>query len=91
MSDKHQLFEHYKFVADKGQAPLRVDKFLMNFVENASRSKIQQSAKNGYIHVNVIPVKSNYKVKNRDVDTVEYRNPPRPNTLIPQDIPVNII
>ena len=91
MSDKHQLFEHYKFVADKGQAPLRVDKFLMNFIENASRSKIQQSAKNGYIHVNGIPVKSNYKVKNGDVVTVEYRNPPRPNTLIPQDIPVNII
>tara|TARA_B100001287_G_C22622758_1_gene500950 strand:- start:153 stop:1160 length:1008 start_codon:yes stop_codon:yes gene_type:complete len=91
MSAKHQLFEHYKFVADKGQAPLRVDKFLMNFIENSSRSKIQQSAKNGYIHVNGIPVKSNYKVKNGDVVTVEYRNPPRPNTLIPQDIPVNII
>jgi len=91
MSAKNQLYEHYKFVADKGQAPLRVDKFLMNFIENASRSKIQQSAKNGYIHVNGIPVKSNYKVKNGDVVTVEYRNPPRPNTLIPQDIPVNII
>ena len=48
MSDKHQLFEHYKFVADKGQAPLRVDKFLMNFIENAeSRSKIQNLRRMG--------------------------------------------
>ena len=51
MESEQELFQHYKFVADKGQDPLRVDKFLMNFIENASRSKIQQSAKDGYIHI----------------------------------------
>tara|TARA_B100000700_G_C14891284_1_gene782845 strand:+ start:56 stop:1066 length:1011 start_codon:yes stop_codon:yes gene_type:complete len=91
MVKNQELFEHYKFVADKGQESLRVDKFLMNFIENTSRSKIQQSSKDGYIHVNGVPVKSNYKVKAGDVVTVEYRIPPREYDLIPQDIPINII
>ena len=91
MLDKTELFEHYKFIADKGQEPLRVDKFLMNFIEHASRSKIQQSAKDGYIYVNGRSVKANYKVKSGDVVTVEYRNPPREKELIPEDIPINIL
>ncbi|MBT6809214.1 MAG: RNA pseudouridine synthase, partial [Flavobacteriales bacterium] len=66
MEENQELFEHYKFEADKGQEPLRVDKFLMNFIENASRNKIQQSAKDGYVHVNGNPVKVNYKVKGGD-------------------------
>jgi 23S rRNA pseudouridine1911/1915/1917 synthase len=91
MEENQELFEHYKFEADKGQEPLRVDKFLMNFIENASRNKIQQSAKDGYVHVNGNPVKVNYKVKGGDIVTVEYKNPPREHELIPQDIPINII
>ena len=61
-----ELFEHYKFVAAKGQEPLRVDKFLMNFIENATRNKIQQAAKQGHIWVNGDIVKQNYKVKPGD-------------------------
>ena len=91
MEENQELFEHYKFEADKGQEPLRVDKFLMNFIENASRNKIQQSARDGYVHVNGNPVKVNYKVKGGDIVTVEYKNPPREHELIPQDIPINII
>ena len=91
MEENQELFEHYKFKADKGQEPLRVDKFLMNFIENASRNKIQQSARDGYVHVNGNPVKVNYKVKGGDIVTVEYKNPPREHELIPQDIPINII
>ena len=91
MLDNTELFEHYKFTADKGQDPLRVDKFLMNFIENASRSKIQQSAKDGYIFVNGKSVKSNYKVKSGDIVTVEYRKPPKKHQLIPEDIPINIL
>ena len=49
MSDE---FVHYEFVADKGQSPLRVDKFLMNFIENATRNKIQKAADSGNIFVN---------------------------------------
>ena len=58
-----QLYEHYAFQADPGQEPLRVDKFLMNRIENATRNKIQQAAKLGAIQVNESTVKSNYKVK----------------------------
>lgn len=91
MEENQELFEHYKFEADKGQESLRVDKFLMNFIENASRNKIQQSARDGYVHVNGNPVKVNYKVKGGDIVTVSYKNPPRVHELIPQDIPINII
>ena len=70
---------------------MRIDKFLMNRTQNATRSKIQQSAENGNILVNDKPVKSNYKVKPFDVITVVFAHPPRDLELIPQDIPVNIV
>ena len=68
-------FEHYKFIADQGQNPLRVDKYLQNFVEFATRSKIQQAVKAGNVRVNDLVVKSNYKVKGNDVVTVVYDFP----------------
>ena len=89
MGDKAE-FEHYKFVADKGQNPLRVDRFLLNFVEFASRNKIQQAIKAGNVRVNEKVVKSNYKVKGNDVVKVVYDFPQEKNKLIPQDIPLNI-
>jgi 23S rRNA pseudouridine1911/1915/1917 synthase len=61
-----ELHQHHKFIADQGQEPLRVDKFIMNFVENATRNKVQKAAKNGNIFVNNIAVKSNHKVKPKD-------------------------
>lgn len=86
-----ELFEHYRFEAGKGQAPLRVDKFLMNLVENATRNKIQQAATNGNIYVNDVPVKSNYKVKANDVVRVLMKQPPFENIIIPENIPLNIV
>jgi len=84
-------FEHYKFIADKGQNPLRVDKYLQNFVEFATRSKIQQAVEAGNVRVNGIVVKSNYKVKGNDVVTIVYDFPQIKNELLPQDIPLNIV
>lgn len=86
-----ELYEHYRVVADKGQEPLRIDKFLMNRVQNATRTKIQQAAENGNILVNEKPVKSNYKVKPHDVITVVFAHPPREIELIPQNIPIDIV
>jgi len=63
LPDENNLYEHHAFTVDKGQAPLRIDKYLMNFVENATRNKIQAAAKEGSIFVNDVAVKSNYKVK----------------------------
>ena len=84
-------FEHYKFIADKGQNPLRVDLFLLNFLEFATRSKIQNSIKAGNVRVNNEIVKSNYKVKPEDVVTVVLDYPKQENELLPQDIPLNIV
>ena len=88
---KNQGFEHYKFIADKGQSPLRVDLFLLNFIEFATRNKIQQSIKKGSVLVNDKSIKSNYKVKPGDIVTVVYDYPKEENELIPQNIPINIL
>jgi len=89
--DDGELYEHLRIVVDKGQSLLRIDKFLMSRVENATRSKIQQSVENGNVLVNDKPVKSNYKVKPHDVLTVVFAHPPREIELIPQNIPINIV
>ena len=89
MQEKEK-FEHYKFVADKGQNPLRVDKYLLNFIEFATRSKIQQVIKSGNVQVNDKVVKSNHKVKGEDVVTITYDFPKVEHKLIPQNIPLNI-
>jgi 23S rRNA pseudouridine1911/1915/1917 synthase len=86
-----ELFEHHRVVADKGQEPLRIDKFLLNRLEGTSRNRIQQAAVDGYIKVNDKSVKSNYKVKPHDIVTVMFNNPPREVELIPQDIPLDIV
>lgn len=85
------LYEHFRFVADKGQTPLRVDKFLMNRIENATRNRIQKAAKDGNIHVNGAAVKQNYKVKPADVVTVLFEHPPYEFLLVPEDIPLDIV
>jgi 23S rRNA pseudouridine1911/1915/1917 synthase len=89
--DTDSLHEHYSFVASKGQEPLRVDKFLMNFIENATRNKIQAAAKEGNIWVNQNAVKSNYKVKAGDKVQVMFEHPPYENLLVPEDIPLDIV
>src|SRR6056300_1248502 len=89
--DAETLHEHYVFTASKGQDPLRVDLFLMNFIENATRSKIQAAAKNGNIWVNDAPVKQNYKVKPDDVVRVLFEHPPYENLLVAEDIPIDIV
>lgn len=89
--EEDSLFEHYRFEASSGQQPLRVDKFLMNFIENATRSKIQQAARNGNIWVNEVQVKSNYRVKSGDVVRVMFEHPPYEFLLTPEDIPLDIV
>ncbi len=86
-----ELFEHFKFVADKGQALLRVDKFLLDRLENTSRSKIQTAAKAGSIVANGLVIKSNYKVKPLDVIQMVLPEPPKILKLIPEDIPIEIV
>ncbi len=89
--EDNELFEHFRFVAAKGQEPLRVDKFLMNFIENATRNKIQQAARQGHIWVNDSRVKQNYKVKAGDEVKVLFEHPPYEFLLTPEDIPLDIV
>jgi 23S rRNA pseudouridine1911/1915/1917 synthase len=89
--ENDDLYEHYRFTASEGQEPLRVDKFLMNFIENATRSKIQQAAKAGNIFVNDVAIKSNHKVKPNDVVRVVLAYPPAENLLVAEDIPLDIV
>ncbi|MBQ2367914.1 MAG: RNA pseudouridine synthase, partial [Bacteroidaceae bacterium] len=83
--DDETLFKEYRCVADKGQSPLRVDKFLVEHIAHMSRNKIQQAADAGSLSVNGRPVKSNYKVKPCDVVTVTMDTPAYDNTIIPED------
>ncbi len=86
-----ELYEHFKFMASEGQEPLRVDKFLMNFIENATRNKIQQAIKAGNVLVNDNAVKANYKVKANDVVRVVLAHPPHENLLVAEDIPIDVV
>lgn len=88
---KDDLYEHHKIIVDKGQNPLRIDKYLMNFIENATRNKIQAAAKDGSIFVNDSAVKSNYKVKPLDVIRVKFEHPPFENLLVGEDMPLDIV
>lgn len=90
-NDQDDLYEHYKFTAAVGQEPLRVDKFLMNFIENATRNKIQQAIKAGNVLVNDTVVKANHKVKPFDVVRVVLAHPPHENLLVAEDIPLDIV
>ena len=91
MEQNNPLFEHYSFLVDDGQSPLRIDKYLMNFIENATRSKIQEAAKNESIYVNGIAVKSNYKVKPNDLIKILFEHPPHENLLVPEKISLDIV
>ena len=86
-----ELYEHYRVVADKGQQLLRVDKFLMDHLKDTSRHRIQLAAKAGFIHVNGMPVKSNYRVKPLDVVTLLLDRPRYENLIEPEDIPLDIV
>ncbi len=89
--EENPLYEHYSFTVEKGQQPLRIDKYLMNFIENATRNKIQAAAKAGSIFVNGTPVKSNYKVRPLDNIRVLLSHPPHENLLVGEDLPLDIV
>nr|WP_297168918.1 RluA family pseudouridine synthase [uncultured Dysgonomonas sp.] len=89
--DSSELFEHYRFVADKGQGLLRVDKFIMTRIDGVSRNRIQNAADANCILVNGVAVKSNYKVKPNDIVTIVMDRPRREIEIIPENIPIEIV
>ena len=89
--DGAQLYEHFRVVADRGQQLLRVDKFLIDHLPDTSRNRIQTAARQGFVHVNGQPVKSNYRVKPADVVTLLLDRPRYDNTIAPEDIPLDVV
>ena len=89
--DGREMFEHFRFIADKGQTLVRVDKFLVDRMEKTSRNRIQQAADAGCLLVNGKPTKSSYKVKPGDVVTIVMDRPRYDFEIIAEDIPLNIV
>lgn len=89
--EEKSLYEHFNITVDDNQSPLRIDKYLLIFRQNSSRTKISQACRAGNVLVNDKVVKQNYKVKPKDVISVLLAHPPRDTTIIPQDIPLNIV
>ena len=86
----HEEHEHWRIAADKGQSPIRIDKFLMDHLGDTSRNRIQKAAEAGCIRVDGRPVKSNYKVKPLEVVTLVLERPKRDWEIVPEDIPLDI-
>lgn len=90
-ADGSPLYEHYRCQADPGQGLIRVDKFLTDRMNGTSRNRIQQAADAGFVFINGMPVKSNTRVKPGDIVTLQLRRPRRDLTIIPEDIPLDIV
>jgi len=89
--EEQDLFEHFHIVVDKGQSLLRIDKFLMHRIENASRNRIQNAIDAGNVLVNKKAVKSSYKVKPADQISIVFAHPPRDTEIYPENIPIDIV
>ncbi|MCX6351507.1 MAG: RluA family pseudouridine synthase [Bacteroidetes bacterium] len=88
---QEELYEHFNITVDKGQEPVRIDKFLTARIQNASRTRIQACTETESIRVNDKPVKSNYKIKPLDVISILLPHPPRDKELKAENIPLDII
>lgn len=91
VNDPAELYEHFRVVVDKGQSPVRIDKYLFERLVNSSRNRIQRAADQGFVMANGKPVKSSYKVKPCDVLTVMMDRPRYDNDIIPEDIPLDVV
>ncbi|HUP13295.1 MAG TPA: RluA family pseudouridine synthase, partial [Niastella sp.] len=85
------LYQRFTFIVDKGQEPLRIDKFLMNRIEGGTRNKLQQAINNGFVLVNEREVKQNYKIKAGDSIIVYSDASPESTDVVPEEIPLNIV
>ena len=91
LSESEELYEQMSIVIDKGQEPLRIDKFLMARIEGATRNKIQQAIENDLVLVNDKPIKNNYKIKGGDKVIIYDTTHQEASEIEPQNIPLNII
>lgn len=86
-----QLYEHFRFVVDSGQEPLRIDKYMLEKLQHSSRNSIQRAADAGFVHVNDRPVKRNYRVRPGDVVTLMLDRPRHDTSIEAEDIPLDVV
>ena len=86
-----ELYEHFALTVDRGQAMMRIDKYLTVRMEHCSRNRLQTAADNGNILVNGRPVKSNYRVKPLDRISIVMPYPKHEVEIIPENIPLDIV
>ncbi len=86
-----QLYEHFRFVVDSGQEPLRIDKYMLEKLQHSSRNRIQRAADAGFVHVNDRPVKRNYRVRPGDVVTLMLDRPHHDTSIEAEDIPLDVV
>ena len=91
MEEADELFERLVIIVDKGQEPLRIDKFLMSRIEHATRNKIQQAIEAERVLVNDKPIKSNHKIKPGEKIVLYQSHIPETTDIIPENIPINIV
>ena len=86
-----QLYEHFRFVVDSSQEPLRIDKYMLEKLQHSSRNRIQRAADAGFVHVNDRPVKRNYRVRPGDVVTLMLDRPRHDTSIEAEDIPLDVV
>ena len=86
-----QLYEHFRFVVDSGQEPLRIDKYMLEKLQHSSLNRIQRAADAGFVHVNDRPVKRNYRVRPGDVVTLMLDRPRHDTSIEAEDIPLDVV
>ena len=89
--EDEELFEHFRLVADRGQEPVRIDKFIASHQEDTSRSRVQKAIEAGYVLVNDVPAKANYIVRPQDVIKFVMPYQRRGLEILPEDIPLDIV
>lgn len=90
-ASEEELFEHYQFTVDPGQTPLRIDKYLMHKIQNASRTKLQAAMRNNSVLVDNKPIKPNFKVKPNQEISIVLPYPPRDTTIYPEELEIEYI
>lgn len=73
------------------QEPMRIDKYLMNRIEGATRNKIQQAIEKGWILVDGKQIKSNHKIKPFEEIIVYDHRETIPTDIIPEPMPLHIV
>lgn len=89
--NSEELYERMTIIVDKGQEPLRLDKFLTARIEGASRNKVQIAIETGRVLVNNKKVQANHKIKPGEEIIVYSDHEAQGDEIIPEEMPLNIV